>query len=258
MDRIYRVSQGGDTFYARERGDGALHRIAGDIFGSHSTGAAITGGLGAVHVLPPVMPSKIVCVGLNYKDHAAETGKPLPAEPLIFIKPRTAVIGPGEPIRLPPGVGRVDHEAELGVVIGKRAHRVRRAEAWDYVLGLTCVNDVTARDLQKKESQYTRCKGFDTFAPIGPCVATGLNGEPRQVEGWVNGQRRQAASTKLLIFPIDHLIEFVTFVMTLEPGDIISTGTPEGIGPIVAGDRVTIKVEGVGELENQVAEEEPR
>ena len=255
MERIYRVGLNGETFYASERG-GELRRLNGDIFSSYSSVAPVAGGLGAVKLLAPVTPSKIVCVGLNYKDHAAESGKPLPAEPLIFIKPRTAVIGPGDPIRLPPGVGRVDHEAELGVVIGRRAHRVPRASAWEYILGLTCVNDVTARDLQKKESQYTRCKGFDTFAPIGPCVAAGLNGEPRQVEAWVNGRRRQSASTKLLIFAIDHLVEFVTFVMTLEPGDIISTGTPEGIGPIAAGDTVTVKIEGVGELMNPVVAEE--
>jgi 2-keto-4-pentenoate hydratase/2-oxohepta-3-ene-1,7-dioic acid hydratase in catechol pathway len=206
-------------------------------------------------LLAPVQPSKIVCVGLNYKDHAAEQGKALPAEPLLFIKPPSAVIGPGEPIRRPPGVGRVDHEAELGLVIGRRAHRVAAANAWDYILGLTCVNDVTARDLQKKESQYTRCKGFDTFAPIGPCVATGLDASPRSVEAWVNGQRRQASSTKHLIFPIEHLVEFITFVMTLEPGDIIATGTPEGIGPLAAGDSVTVKVEGVGELTNPVSDE---
>ncbi len=253
-DRIYRVVADGQVVHAVERG-GELRRVSGDVFGSYQAGAPIAGGLGSVALLPPVTPSKIVCVGLNYKDHAAETGKPLPAEPLIFIKPTTAVIGPGQPIRIPPGVGRIDHEAELGVVIGRRAHRVPRARAWDYVRGLTCVNDVTARDLQKKESQYTRCKGFDTFAPIGPCIATGVDGAPRQVEGWVNSTRRQAASTGLLIFPIDHLIEFITFVMTLEPGDIISTGTPEGIGPIAAGDTVTVKVEGVGELKNPVAAE---
>lgn len=254
MERIYRVQQGGDTFYAVER-DGAVHRASGDPFAGLTAGAAMPGGLDGVKRLPPVMPSKIVCVGLNYKDHAAETGKPLPAEPLIFIKPRTAVIGPGDPIRIPPGVGRVDHEAELGIVIGRRAHRVSRANAWDYILGLICVNDVTARDLQNKESQYTRCKGFDTFAPIGPCIATGLDGSSRRVEGWVNDQRRQSSTTGQLIFPIDHLVEFVTFVMTLEPGDIISTGTPEGIGPIKAGDRVKIAVEGVGELVNPVENE---
>jgi 2-keto-4-pentenoate hydratase/2-oxohepta-3-ene-1,7-dioic acid hydratase in catechol pathway len=254
MDRIYRVMQQGEAFFAIER-SGQLLRAGGDPFTGLTASAPIRGGLGTVTLLPPVRPSKIVCVGLNYKDHAAETGKPLPAEPLIFIKPSTAVIGPGAAIRLPPGVGRVDHEAELGVVIGKSAHRVARANAWDYILGLTCVNDVTARELQKTESQYTRCKGFDTFAPIGPCIATGLHGEPRDIEGWVNAERRQASSTKHLIFPIDHLVEFVTFVMTLEPGDIISTGTPEGIGPIKAGDAVRVKIEGVGELKNTVEDE---
>lgn len=254
MEHIYRVRQGADTFYAVEQ-DGQLRHASGDPFAGLTSGPPVAGGLGSVTLLPPVLPSKIVCVGLNYKDHAAETGKALPAEPLIFIKPRTAVIGPGEPIKLPPGVGRVDHEAELGIVIGKRAHRVARAKAWDYVLGLICVNDVTARDLQQKESQYTRCKGFDTFAPIGPCIAKGANGSPRRVEAWVNDQRRQSSSTGQLIFPIDHLVEFVTFVMTLEPGDIISTGTPEGIGPITAGDVVKIAVEGVGELINPVENE---
>jgi 2-keto-4-pentenoate hydratase/2-oxohepta-3-ene-1,7-dioic acid hydratase in catechol pathway len=251
---IYRVSQDHETFFAVER-DGDLLRAAGDPFTSVSAGAAVRGGLAGVKILAPVQPSKIVCVGLNYKDHAAEQGKALPSEPLLFIKPASAVIGPGDPIMLAPGIGRVDHEAELGIVIGKRAHRVSAANAWDYILGMICVNDVTARDLQKKESQYTRCKGFDTFAPIGPCVATGLNGDPRGVEGWVNGARRQASSTKHLIFPIEHLVEFITFVMTLEPGDIIATGTPAGIGPIAAGDTVSVKVEGVGELTNSVQAE---
>jgi 2-keto-4-pentenoate hydratase/2-oxohepta-3-ene-1,7-dioic acid hydratase in catechol pathway len=267
MERIYRVAQDGSAFYAVER-DGELRRTSGDPFSNFAgrersgnpervapDGPPIAGGLGAVKILAPVRPSKIVCVGLNYKDHAGEVGKALPPEPLLFIKPSTAVIGPGDPIRIPPGVGRVDHEAELGIVIGRRAHRVPAAKAWDYVLGLICVNDVTARDLQKKDSQYTRCKGFDTFAPIGPCIATGLNGEPRAVEGWVNGRRRQGSSTRHLIFPIEHLVEFITFVMTLEPGDIISTGTPEGIGALTNGDQVTIKVEGVGELTNPVQNE---
>jgi 2-keto-4-pentenoate hydratase/2-oxohepta-3-ene-1,7-dioic acid hydratase in catechol pathway len=254
MERIYRVAQGGETFYA-VASENELRRASGDPFAGLTAGAVIAGGLSSVTVLAPVRPSKIVCVGLNYKDHAGEVGKALPAEPLLFIKPASAVIGPGEPIRRPPGVGRVDHEAELGLVIGRRAHRVPAARAWDYILGLTCVNDVTARDLQKKESQYTRCKGFDTFAPIGPCIATGLGAGPRAVEGWVNGQRRQGSSTAHLIFPIEHLVEFIAFVMTLEPGDIISTGTPEGIGPLAAGDSVTIKVEGVGELTNPVTDE---
>jgi len=182
MDRIYRVTQDGETFVAVERG-GELRRAGGDPFTSLSVGAAVRGGLAGVTLRAPVAPSKIVCVGLNYKDHAAEQGKTLPAEPLLFIKPSSAVIGPGDPIRIPPGVGRVDHEAELGVVIGRRARRVPAARAWDHILGLICVNDVTARDLQKKELHNTRGKSFDTFAPIGPCIATGLNGAPREVEG---------------------------------------------------------------------------
>ena len=255
MQRIYHVRQDAESFYAVDDGGGDLRRASGDPFTGLTPGAAVRGGLGAVRLLAPVRPSKLVCVGLNYKDHAGEVGKALPPEPLLFIKPASGVIGPGEPIRLPPGVGRVDHEAELGLVIGRRAHRVAAANAWDYILGLIGVNDVTARDLQKKEAQYTRCKGFDTFAPIGPCIATGLGPGPRVVEAWVNGQRRQASSTTHLIFPIEHLVEYITFVMTLEPGDIISTGTPEGIGPLVAGDSVTITIDGVGELTNPVQDE---
>jgi 2-keto-4-pentenoate hydratase/2-oxohepta-3-ene-1,7-dioic acid hydratase in catechol pathway len=197
-------------------------------------------------------PSKIVCVGLNYKDHAAEQHKPLPTEPMLFLKPSTAVIRNGEPIRIPPGVGRVDHEAELGVVIGKRAYRVAKERALEYVRGVTCVNDVTARELQAKDVQYTRAKGFDTFAPIGPCIVTGYDGRPLKVEGLVNGQVRQSSSTRELIFPVDHLVWFIASVMTLLPGDIIATGTPAGIGPLKAGDTVTIRVEGIGELTNPV------
>jgi 2-keto-4-pentenoate hydratase/2-oxohepta-3-ene-1,7-dioic acid hydratase in catechol pathway len=198
------------------------------------------------------VPSKVVAIGLNYKDHAAEQNKPLPKEPLMFIKPSTAVVGPGEAIRVAPAMGRVDHEAEAGVVIGRRAYRVPASEALEYVLGLTCVNDVTARELQAKDVQYTRAKGFDTFAPIGPCIATGLDLRDVAVEGWVNGERRQSSSTRELIFDIPALVAFVSSVMTLLPGDIISTGTPSGIGPIRPGDVVTIKVGGVGELSNPV------
>jgi 2-keto-4-pentenoate hydratase/2-oxohepta-3-ene-1,7-dioic acid hydratase in catechol pathway len=253
MDRVYRLARP-EPSYAIER-DGVLREVTGDIFGAYQVGAPIAGGLAGATLLPPVRPSKIVCVGFNYKDHAAEIGSALPSEPLLFLKPPSAVIGPGAAIALPPGVGRVDHEAELGVVIGRRAHRVPRARAWDFILGLTCVNDVTARDLQKKESQFTRSKGFDTFAPIGASVAIGLRDEPRAIECWVNGQRRQSSNTKHLLFPIDVVIEYVTFVMTLEPGDVVATGTPEGIGPLVAGDTVTVSIEGVGELSNPVESE---
>jgi len=257
MDYLYRVRHEGETCHAIHR-DGELRRaipVNGSIFGGYTPGPPVSGGLGAVSVLAPIAPSKIVCVGLNYRDHALEMGKPLPAEPLLFIKPSTAVLDPGRPILIPPGVGRVDYEGELAVVIGRRAHRVPRARAWDYILGLTCLNDVTARDLQNKESQYTRCKGFDTFAPFGPSIAVGLGPEARGVETWVNGERRQSSTTAQLIFTVEDLVEFITFVMTLEPGDIISTGTPSGIGPIKAGDVVTVKVAGVGELQNPVQNE---
>jgi 2-keto-4-pentenoate hydratase/2-oxohepta-3-ene-1,7-dioic acid hydratase in catechol pathway len=257
MDRIYRVVKGSDAFYAVER-DGELRHATlrgGDIGGGYAVGEAVAGGLGAVGLLAPVRPSKMVCVGQNYRDHVAEMKKAIPDEPVLFLKPSTTVVGPGAPIKLPPGVGRVDHEAELAVVIGRRAHRVARRNAWDYVFGITGVNDVTARDIQNREVQYTRAKGFDTFAPIGPCILVGAKGEPRAVEGWVNGQRRQASTTAQLIFPIDQLIEYITFVMTLEPGDVVSTGTPAGVGSLKAGDVVTVNVEGVGDLTNPVEDE---
>jgi 2-keto-4-pentenoate hydratase/2-oxohepta-3-ene-1,7-dioic acid hydratase in catechol pathway len=234
--------------------DGVLYEIEGDVFGEHDLGAPIPGGLDGARLLAPVVPSKIVAVGLNYRDHAAEQGKPLPAEPLIFLKPSTTVIGPGDPIRLPPGAGRVDHEAEAGVVIRRRAYRVPAAEAADYILGVTCVNDVTARDIQRRENQYTRPKGFDTFAPVGPAIAVGLDPSDLAVEGWVNGTRRQASSTRQLIFPVPELLAFISSIMTLLPGDIISTGTPSGIGPLAAGDVVTVRVAGVGDLVNPVVE----
>jgi 2-keto-4-pentenoate hydratase/2-oxohepta-3-ene-1,7-dioic acid hydratase in catechol pathway len=259
-ERLYRLQQDGEIFHAVERG-GELRRAVsadGGIFSGYSAGRPVRGGLAAVKVLAPVRPCKIVCVGLNYRDHALETGKPLPADPLLFIKPSTSVLDPGEPILLPPGVGRVDYEGELAVVIGRKAHRVSAAHAWDYILGLTCANDVTARDLQNKDSQYTRCKGFDTFAPVGPSVAVGLGSEPRAVQTWLNGERRQASDTSQLVFGVEALVEFITFVMTLEPGDIISTGTPSGIGPIQHGDVVTVNVAGVGELTNPVQAEDRR
>jgi 2-keto-4-pentenoate hydratase/2-oxohepta-3-ene-1,7-dioic acid hydratase in catechol pathway len=257
MDRLYRVSQGRETSYLVER-DGQFHHAMptdGSIYAGYTLGATLPG-LGSFSVRAPVEPSKCICVGLNYRDHAAEMKKVLPAEPLLFSKPPSSVLDPGAPILLPPGVGRVDHEAELAVVIGKRAHRMARARAWEYVFGITCLNDVTARDIQNRETQYTRAKGFDTFMPFGPCVAIGASAEPRQVEGWVNGECRQRSTTAQLIFPIDMLIEYISFVMTLEPGDIISTGTPAGVGVLKAGDRVTVKVDGVGELTNPVHDEE--
>ncbi len=257
MQRIYRLRQGPEDFYAVENGS-ELHRAVlrgPEIFDGWTPGEALDGGLGGVEVLAPVRPSKIVCVGLNYRDHAAELGKRLPPEPMLFLKPPTTVLDPDRPILLPPGVGRVDHEAEVAVVIGRRAHRVRAAQAWDCIFGLTALNDVTARDMQNREVQYTRCKGFDTFAPVGPAMTVGRFDGPVGVEGRVNGEVRQRSTTAQLIFPIEQLVEYVTFVMTLEPGDIISTGTPSGVGPLAHGDVVTVTVEGVGDLRNPVLDE---
>ena len=252
VQRIFRVEHDGSPRYAIEQA-GVLRLIDGDVFegpAGYRVGDAIT----PSRILAPVLPSKIVCVGLNYRDHASEVKATIPAEPLMFLKPSTAVVGPGDAIRIPPGVGRVDHEAELGIVMGRRAHRIPRERARDVVFGVTCVNDVTARDLQARDGQWTRAKGFDTFAPIGPCIAIGLDPGSLDVEGWVNGERRQASNTRQLIFPIDELVAYASFVMTLLPGDVIATGTPAGIGPIKAGDWVTIRVGGIGDLVNPVTD----
>jgi 2-keto-4-pentenoate hydratase/2-oxohepta-3-ene-1,7-dioic acid hydratase in catechol pathway len=252
IERIYRIDYAGEPRHAVERG-GTWRLVEGDVFGERTDGEEIASS--GHRLLAPVSPSKIVCVGLNYKDHAAEQHKPLPPEPLIFIKPSTSVIGPGEAIVLPEDVGRVDHEAEMAIVIGRRATRVREGDALDYVLGVTCVNDVTARELQNKGAGYTRAKGFDTFAPVGPCIAVGLDytaAAGLKVEGRVNGALRQSSSTRELIFSLPMLIAYISTSMTLLPGDIISTGTPSGIGPLHPGDMVTVAVEGVGELTNPV------
>jgi 2-keto-4-pentenoate hydratase/2-oxohepta-3-ene-1,7-dioic acid hydratase in catechol pathway len=249
--RIYRVETDDGLRYVVENGDRVFH-LVGDLFDSWEIGAELLRGLEGLKIVAPVVPSKIVAVGLNYRAHAAEQGKPLPPEPLIFIKPSTSVIGPGDAIVIPPGIGRVDHEAEVGVVIGRRATRVPASEASRYILGVTAVNDVTAREIQRREGQYTRPKGFDTFAPVGPAIALGLDPDDLGVEGWVNAERRQASSTRDLIFPVAELVAFISSVMTLLPGDIISTGTPAGIGPVVPGDVVRVTVAGVGDLVNPV------
>ena len=252
LKRLYRLESG----YAIEHG-GTLRHLLGDPFAAWTAGDEIAGGLAGQRLLAPVVPSKIVAVALNYKAHAAEQGKPLPAEPLFFLKPSTAVIGPGEAIELPPGVGRVDHEAEVALVIGRRARRVPAERAAEHIFGVTCMNDVTARAVQKAVGHYTRAKGFDTFAPMGPCIAVGLDWSNLRVRGWVNGTLRQDSTTADLIFPVPELVAFISSVMTLLPGDIISTGTPSGIGPLEPGDLVRVEVEGVGELENPVIGDRP-
>jgi 2-keto-4-pentenoate hydratase/2-oxohepta-3-ene-1,7-dioic acid hydratase in catechol pathway len=200
----------------------------------------------------PNVPSKIVGVGLNYRAHAAEMGKPLPEEPLIFLKPPSALIGPGAAILRPAGYTRVDYEGELAIVIGKRARRVTRDRALDFVRGLTCLNDVTVRDLQKKDVQYTRAKGFDSFCPVGPTVAEGLDPSKLAIVTRLNGEVRQNSTTADMIFDVPSIIAFVSHVMTLEEGDLITTGTPPGVGNLLPGDRVEIEIEGIGVLANPV------
>jgi 2-keto-4-pentenoate hydratase/2-oxohepta-3-ene-1,7-dioic acid hydratase in catechol pathway len=209
-----------------------------------------------VQLLAPCQPSKIVAVGLNYAAHAAEHGNAVPAEPCIFLKPPSSVIGQGATILYPEDLSHhVDHEAELAVVIGRRAHHVPREKALDFVLGYTCANDVTARDLQARDVQWTRSKGFDTFCPLGPWIVTGLDVADLAIRCHVNGELRQDSRTSRLIYPIDALIAYVSSVMTLKPGDVILTGTPEGVGPLEPGDSVTVTIEGIGTLWNRVDRE---
>jgi 2-keto-4-pentenoate hydratase/2-oxohepta-3-ene-1,7-dioic acid hydratase in catechol pathway len=211
--------------------------------------------LSALRLLAPVKPSKIVCIGRNYREHAKELNHPIPTEPLFFLKPPSSVIGTGDEIRRPNALSqRVDHEGELGVVIDRRCYRLRESDdVRAYILGYTCVNDVTARDLQEKDGQWTRSKGFDTFCPVGPVVAENLDPwKGVRVESRVNGQARQNGTTADFLFPLDLLIRFISQVMTLEPGDLIATGTPAGVGPLRPGDTVEVTVEGVGTLTNSV------
>ncbi len=199
-----------------------------------------------------VRPSKIICVGRNYAAHARELGNELPKNPLLFFKPPSALIGGGEHIILPPVSSQVEYEAEIGVVIGKRARAVAAADAMEFVQGFTCANDVTCRDLQKPDGQWGRAKGFDTFCPVGPRIAEGLDWRGLEVIGRVNGVERQRAPASEMIFSIPVLIEYISGIMTLEPGDLILTGTPEGVGQLAPGDVVEVEIPGVGILSNPV------
>jgi 2-keto-4-pentenoate hydratase/2-oxohepta-3-ene-1,7-dioic acid hydratase in catechol pathway len=233
-----------------------LDRFPGGI-GDFNSAQALNIPVSAARLLSPTQPSKIVCVGRNYREHAKELNHDIPTSPLIFLKPPSAVIANGEEIRRPQAVSqRVDHEGELGVVIGRRCYRLREDDdVRPYILGYTCVNDVTARDLQNKDGQWTRAKGFDTFCPIGPVIADGLDPwKGIQVETRLNGQVRQSGTTADFIFPLDVILRYITSVMTLEPGDVIATGTPAGVGPMQAGDVVEVAIEGIGNLRNPVVD----
>ena len=209
--------------------------------------------LTSVRLTAPVVPTKIGCIGRNYAAHAAELGNDVPKEPLIFLKPPTSIVGPSEGIVLTKYSQRVEHEGELGVVIGSRcSHLNDREDPLNYVLGYTCVNDVTARDLQKSDVQFTRAKGFDTFCPVGPCIESELSPDDLPVETLVNHEVRQSGRTSLMVFPPAFLVRWISRMMTLEPGDLIATGTPAGVGPLIAGDVVDVRIEGIGVLRNPV------
>jgi len=224
----------------------------------HSTAAFHAAPLESLSLLAPVTPSKIVCVGRNYSEHAAELGNEIPKEPLLFLKPPSSLLAAGQPIRLPALSKRVDYEGELAIVIGKRCRNIGPDEdVSQYIRGYTVVNDVTARDIQKSDGQWTRGKGWDTFCPVGPVVALAgpdeidpLRGVPVTVTTRLNGEVRQNGSTKDLIFPIDFLLRYITTFTTLEPGDLIPTGTPSGVGPMQAGDTVEVEISGLGTLRN--------
>ena len=251
--RIVRFSADNKIKYGLLTGE-AIQALAGEPYRSLK-GTDNRYRLSEVKLLSPCAPSKIVALGINYMPHAAEVQTPLPETPLIFLKPSTAVIGPEDNIVYPPSSNRVDYEGELGVVIKKTARRVPVENAFDYVLGYTCFNDVTARDLQRKDGQWTRGKGFDTFAAIGPWSETELDPGNVVLETYLNGEVKQHTNTSDLIYPVPELISFASNVMTLLPGDVIATGTPGGIGPMNPGDTVEIKIESIGTLRNYVVKD---
>jgi 2-keto-4-pentenoate hydratase/2-oxohepta-3-ene-1,7-dioic acid hydratase in catechol pathway len=250
--RIARYGHEGRARYGlAEPESGQVREIAGDPFDRvEATGVTLR--LDEVRLLAPVVPGKIVAVGLNYMDHAREMGKKIPEEPLLFLKAPSALNDPGGEIVYPPQSRRVDYEAELAVVIGRKAKNVKEGDAAAHILGYTCINDVTARDLQVKDVQYTRAKGFDTFAPLGPWIVTGFDPSAASVRCLVNGEVRQDGNTREMRASVFRLVEFISSVMTLFPGDVIATGTPPGVGSLRVGDVVTVEVGGIGALTNRV------
>ncbi|HEY6878978.1 MAG TPA: fumarylacetoacetate hydrolase family protein [Polyangiales bacterium] len=248
--RILRIQQAEGPAYAQLEDDQLTLWSGAPWLGGTPTGRRIAAD--GVRSLVPVEPSKIVCIGRNYAAHAKELGNDVPSEPLLFLKPASSLLAPGAAIVLPAMSQRVEHEAEIGVVIGERLKDVTPARAIDAIFGITCVNDVTARDLQRKDVQFTRAKSFDTFCPVGPWIETDVELDALEVRGHVNGELRQHGHVNQMVFSIATMISFISRVMTLEPGDLIATGTPEGVGPLFAGDTVEITVSGVGTLRNSV------
>lgn len=242
--KLVRFASDNQVFRGRVEGN-SVFPVEGEAFSREFS-------LGQVRLLPPSLPTKIVAIGLNYRDHAEEMKVQLPDEPLLFIKPPSSVIGPDDAIVMPAQSSRVDYEAELAIVIGKAAKHVSRKDARQHILGYTCLNDVTARDLQTKDGQWTRSKSFDTFCPVGPWIETDVDPSDLKIELYLNGEAKQKSRTSNLIFDSFQLVEFVTSVMTLLPGDLIATGTTSGIGPMKAGDTVEVRIEGIGSLKNAV------
>jgi 2-keto-4-pentenoate hydratase/2-oxohepta-3-ene-1,7-dioic acid hydratase in catechol pathway len=251
--KIYRFEKNGTVSWGREEGEW-LHPLrassVADLREATPEGGPLR--LANVRLLAPVVPGKIVGIGRNYADHAKELGNDAPAEPLVFLKAPSTLLDPDATIELTPLSERVDFEGELAIVIGRTARRVDAADWLDYVAGFTCANDVTARDLQKKDVQFARAKSFDTFCPLGPALVTSLDVGDLALTTRVDGQVRQSARTSLMIFPPPILVEYVTAFMTLEPGDVILTGTPAGVGPLAAGETVEVEIEGIGILRNRV------
>lgn len=233
--------------------EGTVYRLEGALFGDAAKGPMLGKIEDVESFLPPVDPSKVVAVGLNYRDHAIEVGLPIPEEPLLFMKPSTSVIAHGDAVIYPRGMTeRVDYEAELAIVIGRECRGIEPSEAKEYILGYTCANDVTARDLQTKDGQWTRSKSFDTFCPLGPWVVSGIDPSDLEIKMIHNGNVVQHSRTGNFIFPVDVLVSHISRVMTLLPGDVVITGTPSGIGPVKKGDILQVEIEGIGTLENRV------
>ncbi|MGV9411130.1 fumarylacetoacetate hydrolase family protein [Nocardia sp. NPDC003693] len=253
--RLGRVASPDGVAFVSVEGDGGdavVREIAEHPFGTPTfTGRSWP--LADVRLLAPILASKVICIGKNYAAHAAEMGGPAPAEPVIFMKPNTSIIGPNVPIVLPPSSSQVDYEGELAIVIGRPCKDVPAARAHEVILGYTVANDVTARDQQKIDGQWTRAKGYDTFCPLGPWIETALDPSDLEISTELDGEVKQRSRTSLLLHDIPKLIEWVTTVMTLLPGDVILTGTPEGVGPVRAGQNVSVTVQGIGTLTNPVA-----
>ncbi|MFZ5634127.1 MAG: fumarylacetoacetate hydrolase family protein [Bacillota bacterium] len=249
MLKIGRFSRGNETFYGLVEEDRVI-RVEDPFLAPETAGDTYS--LDELKVLAPCVPGKAVCVGLNYRDHARELGLELPEEPVLFLKPASALVGPGDYIECPDMSRRVDYEAELAVVIGARCKNVAVEDVHKYILGYTCANDVTARDLQAKDGQWTRAKSFDTFLPLGPYIITGIDPDRLDIFLYLNGETKQKSNTSNLIFKTGDLVSFVSRVMTLEPGDVILTGTPSGVGPVKKGDKVEVVLESVGTLMNIV------